>query len=759
MNRFITSVVLVFLILVNGFLFSQEEDEACLPPGKKVMKKLDAAKKATDVLSTVTAFNEAIVLNPDNATPYYEFAMYAYQTGLKNYEKYPTPKMGDKSFEKAEKMYKLTLEHCYDFNADCLYYLGVINYSQGEMEESVKWFKKFKDFKHDDITRFPEDYAKKVADINEVLTEYEEEQEFLKNTVPFDPKMVPNVSSNLPEYFPMISPDNELMFFTRTVDEGGLGEMVRDKIREQFSFATRPNIATPFDKGLKFSAPFNTGEFKSYGAATMSVDNKEMIICACKEEMQNSGRVYLNCDLYRTEYERSGEGGNDFTWTPLENMGDGINTPNGWEGQPTLSADGNIMYFTAMRPNTRDNDIYVVYRDDKGVWGNAMPFDEINTDGKDKSPFLHQDSETLYFVSSSTEERRGAGGLDIFYIRKENGVWSKPKNIGIPINTPNDELGIFVSTNGELAYYSSRTGGDWNIYAFELYEEARPSAVTIMKGQLNDENGDPITDATIEVAYDGTNEKSKVRVNGDDGRYAVVVKNPTKQDVMVTVKKEGYAFDSKLITKEEFAKQVDSAPKDIALADKKTDEIPSIRTDSKKLKVDSQNDIASNKTEESKGVDKKVSVGGLNKSPRVSKKIPTANSKNTPVSMPKNDLTIKKLEVGVAYTINDILFATNSSALNGRSKFILREFSSFLKENPSSTILIQGHTDNEGDPSENLRLSQQRADAVKDYLISLRISPSRLNAKGYGDTMPKVANTSAANKAKNRRTDFVIESL
>ena len=759
MNRFITSVVLVFLILVNGFLFSQEEDEACLPPGKKVMKKLDAAKKATDVLSTVTAFNEAIALNPDNATPYHEFAMYAYQTGLDYYEKYPTPKMGDKSFEKAEKMYKLTLEHCYDFNADCFYYLGVINYSQGEMEESVKWFKKFKDFKHDDITRFPEDYAKKVADINEVVTEYEEEQEFLKNTVPFDPKMVPNVSSNLPEYFPMISPDNELMFFTRTVDEGGLGEMVRDKIREQFSFATRPNIATPFDKGLKFSAPFNTGEFKSYGAATMSVDNKEMIICACKEEMQNSGRVYLNCDLYRTEYERSGEGGNDFTWSPLENMGDGINTPNGWEGQPTLSADGNIMYFTAMRPNTRDNDIYVVYRDDKGVWGNAMPFDEINTDGKDKSPFLHQDSETLYFVSSSTEERRGAGGLDIFYIRKENGVWSKPKNIGIPINTPDDELGIFVSTNGELAYYSSRTGGDWNIYAFELYEEARPSAVTIMKGQLNDENGDPITDATIEVAYDGTNEKSKVRVNGDDGRYAVVVKNPTKQDVMVTVKKEGYAFDSKLITKEEFAKQVDSAPKDIALADKKTDEIPSIRTDDKKLKVDSQNDIASNKTEESKGVDKKVSVGSLNKSPRVSKKIPTANSKNTPVSMPKNDLTIKKLEVGVAYTINDILFATNSSALNGRSKFILREFSSFLKENPSSTILIQGHTDNEGDPSENLRLSQQRADAVKDYLISLRISPSRLNAKGYGDTMPKVANTSAANKAKNRRTDFVIESL
>ena len=752
---------------------AQVEDEACLPPNKKVLKKIEEAKNAPDVLIRVTAYSDAIALNPDNATPYHEFAMYAYNTALENFDKYPTPQMGNKSFEKAEKMFKLTLDHCADFNADCLYYLGVINYSQTEMDEAISWFEKFKNFKHIDPAKYPSDYAKKVSDIDEVIKDYEEEQALLKNKVPFDPLMVPNVSSALPEYFPMISPDNELMFFTRKVDQGGLGEMVRDKINEQFSFATRPNIATPFDKGQKFSAPFNTGEFKSYGAATMSVDNKEMIICACKEEIQRSGQVYLNCDLYRTEYERSGEGGNDFTWTPLENMGDGINTPNGWEVQPTLSADGNIMYFTAMRPTTRDNDIFVVYRDENGEWGNAMPFDEINTDGKDKSPFLHQDSETLYFVSTCTNERKGAGGLDIFYIRKENGKWTKPKNIGIPINTPDDELGIFVSTNGELAYYSSRTGGDWNIYAFELYEEARPSAVTIMKGELNDENGNPITDATIEVAYDGSGEKTSVKVNGNDGKYAVVVKNSTKQDVMVTVKKEGYAFDSKLITKEEFQAQSESAPKDVALANKKTDEIPSIRpkttsnsataSSNSTTKTTTKSDVAVNSSTTQK-VDE-VKKDAVVKENPISKKVsstsltPKATSKNTPVSMPKNNLTIKKIEVGVAYTINDILFATNSSELSSRSKFILREFSAFLKENPRSKILIQGHTDNAGDPAENLALSQKRADAVKAYLISLQISADRLNARGYGDTMPKVPNTSSINKAKNRRTDFVIESL
>ena len=154
-----------------------------------------------------------------------------------------------------------------------------------------------------------------------------------------------------------------------------------------------------------------------------------------------------------------------------------------------------------------------------------------------------------------------------------------------------------------------------------------------------------------------------------------------------------------------------------------------------------------------------VKENPISKKVSSSSSTPKATSKNTPVSMPKNNLTIKKLEVGVAYTINDILFATNSSELSSRSKFILREFSAFLKENPRSKILIQGHTDNAGDPAENLALSQKRADAVKAYLISLQISADRLNARGYGDTIPKVANTTEVNKAKNRRTDFVIESL
>jgi len=663
--------------------YGQEEDESCLPPSKKVLKLIENGALASDAKTAVDNFTEAMTAAPDNAMVYYEYGMYAYNAGLNYYDRQSTPQMGDKSFSKAEELFAKALEFCPDYHANCSYYLGVINFTQQDKTEAVEWFKKFKAFKNSDNSRYPDDYDQKLKDVNEVLNDLEAEQELVTNAVPFAPQIVRNVSSEKDEYFPMISPDNELIFYTRKLDRANLGDLVSNVV-EEFTFSQRPDIQTDFNKGEPLKPPFNDGTFSNYGSATLSVDNKEMIICACKKE-QVYQADYLNCDLYTTTYERSGKGGNDFSWTPLKNMGPGINTKDGWEAQPTLSSDGNTLFFTAARKSTRDNDIFIAKRNADGTWGEARPFDEINTDGKDKSPFLHQDSETLYFVSSCTDTRKGVGGLDIFYIREDKGKWSQPKNIGYPINSKEDELGLFVSTDGKIAYFSSRVGGNWNIYSFELYEEARPKAVAILKGELKDEKGEPVKDATIEIAYAGSNEVTQVKVNGDDGKYAAVVKVDTKQDVMVTVKKEGHAFDSKLIAKEDIKPE-------------------------------------------------KVSIKG-------------------------NNLTLKELKVGEAYTINDILYATNSSALNDKSKFILKGFARFLNQNPNITVAIQGHTDDVGDDAQNLALSESRAKGVKDYLVSQGIDAERLSAKGYGETKPKVTNTSDLNRAKNRRTDFVIESL
>lgn len=671
------------LTFIQSYTHAQSEDESCIEPSKKTLKLINAAVNSSDAAAAVTNFNAAIEAEEDNAMAYYEYAMYAYSKALEYYDRDPNPTKGDRSFQKAEEMFELALDKCSDYHANCSYYLGVINYTQKEMDKAVYWFKQFKAYKNSDTNKYPDDFTKKLSDVNAVLADLEKDQKIKNESVPFSPQVVKNVSSDKDEYFPMISPDNELMFYTRKLDRRNLGD-IKGNIVEEFTFSQRIDTKMSFDGGIPFTEPFNNGSFRSYGAATLSVDNKEMIICACNP-IEVSGQNYMNCDLYRTTYRRKGTGGNDYEWTPLENMGSDINGQGRWDAQPSLSADGNTLYYTVNGPETRDNDIYVVHRNEDGTWGKARPFDEINTAGKDKSPFLHQDSETLYFVSEVTKDRPGVGGLDIFYIRNQNGKWSEPKNIGYPINTADDELGLFVSIDGTLAYYSSRVGGDWNIYSFELYEEARPKSVAILKGELKDANGAPVEDATIEVMYEGSDEVTQVKVNGDDGKYATIVKKDTPGDVMITVKKEGHAFDSKVIAKEQLKKET--------------------------------------------------------------------------VAIKNNNLSVRELKVGEAYTINDILYASNSSVMNSKAKFILKGFARFLEENPTISVAIQGHTDDVGDDNGNLRLSEERAQGVKQYLVSLGIDANRLKAKGYGETMPKVANDSESNRAKNRRTDFVIEGM
>lgn len=678
------SFTLAIFSLSTLISLGQEEDASCLAPDKKVVKMIETAKNAPDAQTAVINFTKAIDAAPDNATAYFEFGVYAYNQGKKAYENNPNPAVGDKSWARAEELFEKAAEICYDFHSDMYYFLGVINYTQEDKETASKWFQKFVEFKNDDMSRFGADYANQLKDVKEVLKLNQDEKELMSTTVPFNPFLVKNVSSAEDEYFPMISPDNLFMFYTRKVGNTEMdGFMAAGTTKEVYTYSERKDETIDFTKGTAFKAPFNKGDFDSYGAATMSVDNKEMIICACKRS-EVRGQSYMNCDLYSTTFEKIGPNPNDYQWTDLTSLGSKINTPDGWEGQPSLTADGQTLFFTANRATTDDNDVFIVKRNPDGTWGTPEPFAPINTKGKDKSPFMHQDSETLYFVSTCSESRKGAGGLDIFYMREENGTWSEPKNIGIPINTKEDELGVFVSTDGKLAYFSSRQNGNWNIYGFELYEEARPKPVTILKGELKDEQGAPISDASIEIAYQESDKVETVKVNGNDGKFAVVVKQEKPQDIMVSVKKEGAAYDAKLVTKEDLA----------------------------------------NKT--------------------------TRNN---------NQLAVKELKVGEAYTINDILYDYNSDALSDRSKFVIRNFARYLEAHPEIKISILGHTDSDGDDAKNMDLSDRRAKGVKAYLVSLGIDESRLEAKGLGETQPKAPNDTAANKAKNRRTEFKIEAL
>ena len=122
-------------------------------------------------------------------------------------------------------------------------------------------------------------------------------------------------------------------------------------------------------------------------------------------------------------------------------------------------------------------------------------------------------------------------------------------------------------------------------------------------------------------------------------------------------------------------------------------------------------------------------------------------------------IDLRKNEIGKAYTLNNILFATNSTDLSMQDKLIIEDFADYLKLNNTIKVEIDGHTDNEGNAAGNLQLSEERAKAVYEYLIMQGIDKIRLSYRGFGQTKPLQPNDSEPHKAQNRRTEFVIIAL
>ena len=132
----------------------------------------------------------------------------------------------------------------------------------------------------------------------------------------------------------------------------------------------------------------------------------------------------------------------------------------------------------------------------------------------------------------------------------EDGKWSIPKNIGYPINTERDETGFFVNINGTKGYYASNVDlksgeyRDWNLYEFEMPESARPEKVVLIKGEVKSENGE-VVDAVVSLRNAETKKITEIPIDSYDGKYAMVA--PLKNDYVLTVKKEGHAYETKFI--------------------------------------------------------------------------------------------------------------------------------------------------------------------------------------------------------------------
>jgi outer membrane protein OmpA-like peptidoglycan-associated protein len=346
----------------------------------------------------------------------------------------------------------------------------------------------------------------------------------INNPVPFNPVNIgDSINTKDDEYWPSITADGQTMTLTR---QGAAG-ISNNRSQEDFYISHLENNI--WRKAYNAGRPLNTSQ--NEGAQTISSDGSYMYFAACDRP-----GGYGRCDIYFSSFD-----GN--VWSEPVNIGAPVNT-NFWESQPSISANGRMLFFTSNRPGGFGGmDLWFSTMNNEGKWRPPKNMGSIiNSQGDEMSPFIHFDGRTLYYSSNG---RIGMGGFDIYITRmKEDSSWSEPQNLGYPINTYNDELGLIIDAGGQKAYFSSKrddlNGKD--IFYFTLYEAARPDPVSYLRGKVYNKETGKLLKADYELI--NLHSGQVVAANTTDMAGSFLVCLPAGNNYGLTVNKEGFLFYS-----------------------------------------------------------------------------------------------------------------------------------------------------------------------------------------------------------------------
>jgi hypothetical protein len=316
------------------------------------------------------------------------------------------------------------------------------------------------------------------------------------------------INTNSPELYPYMTSDTTTLHFTRRVKG----------VDEDFFYATADSCGgwfTARNKGM----PPNT--FDHEYAQTFSVDGHYMFYTKCENRSEN-GWDKGGCDLYMQYRKDTSE-----QWSVPQEFGATINSP-AYEGMACLSPDNRELFFVSDRAGGIGGKDIWVSRFEEGRWQaprNAGA--EINTKGNETAPYLHMDNRTLYFASDGLA---GMGGSDLHYSKRVNDTtWSKPRNMGYPINTPADEQSINLTEDGRRAYFASdrnKTPGDYDLYEAMVPAEAMPVPVCKLTGYVYDSFSKERLIYTAIFIYDAQTSEELYHFNSNRGDASFMITLP-----------------------------------------------------------------------------------------------------------------------------------------------------------------------------------------------------------------------------------------
>jgi len=545
--------------------------------------------------------------------------------------------------------------------------------------------------------------------------------------------MGPSINSKYNEYWPGMPINANMFVFTRLVEGENRGSM-----QEDFFMSVKVPVA---DSGVK-----------AQNGANSTVNPNQTLqtqVNATVSQMGSSGQM-------NSAESRAGSTSPEkakttaiprYTWSKAKRAPGKINT---WENEGTTSVYmgpslNEELYFTVCNQGGFGScDLFVskiiqsaatgaaleIQNNNLKIWGPRSNVGEaVNSASWDAQPSVSGDGQMLIFASSRPG---GFGGKDLWVSRKVRGRWTSPKNLGPKINTSSDEEAPFIHYDGRTLYFSSNGHpgyGGHDLFITRLDDQEQWSKPTNLGVGVNTESDDVgfYVDALAEKAY-----FASARPGGFGGLDIYEMYLPEKFKPAPVSYLRGMVLDA------EYKSPLVARVRLVDLTTQKTIFEDSIQQFLIPIIPGKNYALHSSRS------------GYLFDSRNFQ---PTQTELNNPFEV---TALLSPLKVDQVITLNNIFFDIDKFDLKVESEVELKTMLWLMNSNPKMKLEISGHTDNTGSEVHNKELSQNRALAVKNYLINAGIKSDRIVSKGYGSSKPAASNDSDEGRAKNRRIEARI---
>jgi len=558
---------------------------------------------------------------------------------------------------------------------EALYYLGLALKADQQYDEAGKIFDRL--ISNAASSEYNSIASQEFDNVNAI-------QEILGTKNYFRVKNLIDVNTASAEYSPVYN--NGELYFTSSREGGKIYKATGTAFTKIYRVETkgaRVDLLTlkPLDNLIN-------DDDTNDGSVTFSADGRIMIYAK-----GNNGkkRGTKDVNLYTTS-NRKGQ------WSQPRMLR--INDPDSWDSTPALSADGRTLYFASNREGGfGGTDLYSATRDGRGRWGNVRNMGpDINTHGNEMFPYSSIDG-SLYF---SSDGHPGFGGLDLFRAERREGKLAV-ENMGSPINSNDDDFGLFLFSPTKGFLTSNREGGsgDDDIYTFVNNDPDLKIVNYFLTGTTvtaDDEGNETLLANTVVKLFDKENNLISEAITGREGTFNFRVY--TEEDYYVLGEKPDY-----LTTRIIFTTIGKSIPKENLT----------------KLVTNTQFTI----------------------------KVP-----------------LDRIVIDKAIVMENIYYDLDEDYIRADAALELDKLGAILEDNPEIKIELSSHTDSRQTADYNMDLSNRRAQSATAYIIEAGIDQERITAKGYGESqllltdeeinrLLSIEEREAAHQ-RNRRTEFKI---